>query len=191
MLLSGLLVLCLTSCGSKPNVSTPSSSSVPPSQSSSIVPAPPSSELTPNMPESAVQSGKILALGAPEISGFPSDITVGTKKELDKWTDLIKSGKITSIAVNNMNDSEAELSTEAARSILKVLVDADLKLYDRLGNPMTGGAIHILAYDSSGVILFHSVYNGEWFSVAFEGEKTAHVFNGEGSLLDTLSGHIS
>ena len=184
-------MLCLTSCGSKPNVSTLSSSSVPPSQSSSIVPAPPSSELTPNMPESAVQSGKVLALGAPEISGFPSDITVGTKKELDKWTDLIKSGKITSIAVNSMNDSEAELSTETARYILKILIDADLKLYDRLGNPMTGGAIHILAYDSSGMMLFHSVYNGEWFSVAFKGENTAYVFNGEGSSLDSLSDYAS
>lgn len=143
------------------------------------------------MPESAVQSGKVLALGAPEISGFPSDITVGTKKELDKWTDLIKSGKITSIAVNSMNDSEAELSTETARYILKILIDADLKLYDRLGNPMTGGAIHILAYDSSGMMLFHSVYNGEWFSVAFKGENTAYVFNGEGSSLDSLSDYAS
>ena len=154
-----LSILSLTSCGSEP---------------------------TQNAPESAVRSGKVLALGAPELSGFPSEISVGTQKELDKWTDLIKSGNIASIAVNSMNDSESELSTETARSILKILIDADLKLYDRLGNPMTGGAIHILAYDSSGTMLFHSVYNGEWFSVAFKDENTAYAFNGEGGSLDEL-----
>lgn len=183
-------MLSLTSCGSKPSDSTPGSSSVPASQSSSTEAAPPSSEEAPNSPEIAVQSGKVLALGDPQLTGFPSDSAVATQNELDKWTDLIKSGNIASIAVNNMNDSEAELSTETARSIFKVLAEAELKLYDKLGNPMTGGSIQVIAYDSSGTTLFHSVYDGEWFRVAFADETTAYVFNGEGSSLNTLSEYI-
>ena len=58
-----------------------------------------------------------------------------------------------------MSDSESEFSVEQVISILEVLMSADLKLYDILGNPSTGGVVHIRAHDSGEKILFSATYN--------------------------------
>ena len=138
-------------------------------------------------PEASVQSGIICALGDPRFSGFPTDWVVGTQKELDRWEALIRSGKTATIAVCNMNAYEAELSAEDARAIVKTLADAELKLFDRVGNPATGGSFQVIAYDASGSVLFCSYYDGEWFGVTFEGDENGYIFNGKGSGLDALA----
>ena len=86
-----------------------------------------------------------------------------------------------------MNAYEAELSAEDARAIVKTLADAELKLFDRVGNPATGGSFQVIAYDSSGSVLFYSYYDGEWFGVTFEGDENGYNFNGKDSGLDALA----
>ena len=86
-----------------------------------------------------------------------------------------------------MNAYEAELSAEDARAIVKTLADAELKLFDQVGNPPTGGSFQVIAYDASGSVLFCSYYDGEWFGVTFEGDENGYNFNGKDSGLDALA----
>ena len=154
-----------------------------PSEAQSSSPQPKESELEP-------RASKILPLGDIRLS-FPSDTEIASQKELDKWISTIGSDMIARVDVCNMSDLESELSTDKVNSILEILMSADIKLYDILGNPPTGGVVHIIAYDSDEKILFNATYNGEWFSVSFNGESKAYIFNGEATSLDNLSDLIS
>jgi len=136
-----------------------------------------------------VQSGKILVYTNEKIAGFPSQV-LGTQNELSRWEDIAQSSNIIHIEVCNMENVEEDLPLELAESIVDVLTTAKLKLFDSLGNPMTGGGIHVIAYDEDGKVLFHTVYDGEWFSVQFENEALAYVFDGSGTILDNLSNYI-
>lgn len=192
------MVLLLSGCGAQElqgdsgslpeNGSSLSQSSA---LSSSDTTASQSSDAAESGSDVSMQPNRILALGDPILLNFPSDITVGTQSELDRWNELIGAGKVARIDVCNMNDTESELSGDIASTIIKTLIGAELGFYDTLGNPMTGGSFHVIAYDASGAILFQSSYDGEWFSVAFDSENTAYVFNGKGSSLDRLSKLLS
>lgn len=174
-----MLMLMLAGCGSD---------SPPPSTEPD--PAPPASS-QPEAPTPAVQSGRILAMGDPALERFTADCTAGTQQELDRWHGSIDaSGKIAALDVCRMHEAEAPLPADQISGVIKLLMGADLALYEALGNPPTGGSTKIIAYDADGAPLFHAMYNGEWFWVLFGEEDLAYVFNGEGSSLDQLTEHI-
>jgi hypothetical protein len=181
-----LIVLALASCGLNPQAEISSSGkSYSQSKESSSVPgssAPAVSAASPSV------SGKIVPLGDARLQ-FPADVYVGSQDELEQWESLIKSDRLHRILVCNMNDAESELSKEQVANIISILRQADLTLYNSLGNPPTGGAIHIVAYESDDVVLWHGVYNGEWFMVSF-GNSSVYVFNGEDEVLNSLSQEI-
>jgi|GEM_PF-6771229 len=173
------------------NVQTPSqSSSVASSQSSSkassssVAPSSQEQSLPSSSSSSETITSKIVPVGDGSLS-FPSDTHAGTQEELDDWYSLIGKGSAARINVCNMNDSEAELSEGQFNSIMKTLAGANLSVYEALGNPMTGGAVHVVAYNSADNKIWHVVYNGEWFMVDL-GSGSASIFNGEGAGLDDL-----
>lgn len=180
------LVLTLGGCGSSKEAGIPGAGSLSPSASQpfSQSPSEPDSE-TP-----LTQTGRVLALGDPRLVVFPADLAVATQQELDRWNHLIGSGTVAKLEVCNMNSAETPLSADQISGVLKTLMGADLKLYETLGNPTTGGTIHVIAYDAADAVLFHVRYDGEWFSAAMGEEKTAWIFNGAGTSLDRLAERI-
>lgn len=170
--------------------SSASSSSTPPSVSSKAsAPAQSASEKAsqPSSSQSVALEtipSKIVPVGDESLS-FPSDTHAGTQEELDRWHSLISEGTAARINVCNMSESEAELSEGQFNSIMKTLAGAEISIYEELGNPMTGGAVHVVAYNSKGSKVWHVVYNGEWFMVDFTSGSVC-IFNGEGTTLDDL-----
>lgn len=130
--------------------------------------------------------GTVVPLGDARLAGFPSQIHPGTQEELDRWSTLIQDTAPASLYACNMNDTEGTLTAEQVDAILELLRTVQPALYDSLGNPMTGGAVQLAAYDGQGQLLWYVVYNGEWFQLAFGDSDSAAVFDGTGSGLDQL-----
>ena len=190
LILALSLTISLASCGSKngagsqpePQASVESVSSSVPESSSEPEPKSSAAELN-------VAGGKILAMGDSEF-GIITERKAGSRYELEKWKEIISSPNIATIDACDMHQEEAELSSEQANAIVKILKSADVGIYESLGNPVTGGAVWVIAYDSSSTHLFRVLYDGMWFSVAFGTDSTAYVFDGEGTSLDELSSVI-
>lgn len=159
------------------------------SNSSSAPSSPAPSSPAPSTESSGVLTGKTLELSNRKLTSFP-DRVLGTENELRRWEEVVQSQKVVHIEVCNMNSEEKELPPGNAASIMDILTSADVKLFDSLGNPSTGGGIHVIAFDESGDAIFHIVYDGEWFSVQFEDETSSYVFDGTGGSLNTLPDYI-
>ncbi len=191
-LVMGLALLALAACTKSAAPSSSAAPSAPPES-----PMPPLSISPPSQSQSAAESkpvaaapkAKVLALGDTKLD-FSSEIQVATQSELEKWNELIGAGTVAGLEVCNMNDAESELSADSSGAILAALMDADLRLYHTLGNPITGGSVHVIASDSSGSKLLHAVYFGEWFTVVFGNEDVGYVFDGAGTSLDDISAEI-
>lgn len=130
-------------------------------------------------------SGRLLPMGDEAFAGFPQG-SIATQAELERWRDAMEEWKIVSIEVCDMGEQERELSADAAAGVLNFLSQADLKLYETLENPPTGGSFSVNAYDDSSALVFRTVYNGEWLMVQFAGEDTAYIFDGSEAGLDGL-----
>jgi uncharacterized protein YkwD len=87
-----------------------------------------------------------------------------------------------------MSDGTAPLPAATAEQLLQILQNAQLGLFEELGNPNTGGSTELAAYDQAGAKLFHCVFDGFWFRVQFAEEDTAYVFDGSTLDYQTLSG---
>ncbi len=191
-IVTGLALLALAACTKSAAPSSSAAPSAPPESpmpTLSISPPSQSQSAAESKPVTAAPKAKVLALGDTKLD-FPSEIQVATQSELEKWNELIGAGTVADLEVCSMNDAESELSADSASAILTALMDADLRLYHTLGNPITGGSVHVIASDSSGSRLFHAVYFGEWFTVVFGNEDIGYVFDGTGTSLDDISAEI-
>ncbi len=177
LVLCASLMLALVGCGG-------STEQAPPSPSSrSIEVAPPSSPAP--EPPPAVQGGRVLAAADERITGFPAQV-LGTQEALERWEDLAGSGKAVFLEVYSTDGDGGQLSADEAAAIADTLSSAELRLFSSLGNPITGGGIHIIGCDGEGAMLYHTVFDGSWFSVQFAGEDAAYVFDGENTTLNDL-----
>lgn len=138
----------------------------------------------PEAPETAV-TGSLLPLGAPEFEGFPDGV-LASGEELARWQELTEPGAIASVLVCDMGEEGRELTASSAAQVVKTLENAQLGLYETLGNPITGGSFFVGAYDASGALLFRAAYNGEWLTVQFDGEGEGYIFDGSAAGLDKL-----
>lgn len=173
-----------------PSSSEPSSVESEPEESSTPESPSPSEESVPDPvlePQSDSQTGRILAMGN-ELLNFSGESKVGTQDELDRWETAVNDPAITRIDFCNMHQEEQELPAEQEEKILTALRGAELRLYDSLPNPSTGGACHVIAYDGRENIVFQARFMWDWFCVRFGGEDVQYVFNGEGTSLNDLFG---
>ena len=107
-------------------------------------------------------------------------IQAGTQKELAEWQDRVRSENVSQIVVSNMSTAETELTSDQIKTILQTLQNADFKLYNEpFGNPPTGGASIIVAYNLDGNQFWRAIYNGAWLVVAFDNDDNEYVFNAE------------
>lgn len=138
----------------------------------------------PEPPEIAI-TGTLLPLGSPEFADFPQGV-LASQEELEHWQALAQPGSVAAIQVCDMGDQQRELTPDAAARIVSLLTEAQLNLYDTLGNPMTGGIFQVNAQDASGAILFRAAYDGEWLTVQFGGEEESYIFDASAAGLDQL-----
>lgn len=126
--------------------------------------------------------GEFVPLGDERLT-LPVKRQYGTQEDLDRWYDLIQTAKINRMVFNNMNGTPGELSAGVERQIRTLLQSAEVALYppETREDPVTGGGVAVIAYDSEGQKLFGAAYIGNWFTVQFGEEDTCCIFNGEGS----------
>lgn len=196
LLLAVVLCLCLSACGG--GTEKPSSGSAPSSSSTSSQPgnkpedpsspesSSPDEDPEPD-PEPSLQPGRILAMGNERLS-FSGDTAKGTQAELERWQTAVRDPDIVRLDFNNMHQEEQELPAEQEQMILAALRNAELRLYDDLPNPSTGGACRVIAYDGEESTLFQVNFMGDWFQVQFDDQGVWYVFDGEGTTLNDLFG---
>lgn len=202
ILLSALLLL--SGCGRAERTpamepksgSSPASETIPPPSSSKTEPEESPAPETPSSgeesasdpePQPGSRTGRILAMGN-ALLDFPGESKAGTQAELDLWEAAVNDPALARIDFSNRHDTERELSAEEEQKILTALRDADLRLYDSLPNPSTGGGCQVIAYDGRENIVFHANFMGDWFCVRFGDEDIKYVFDGEGTTLNDLFG---
>ena len=171
MLLALAMLLC--ACGGPaeaPAEETPEA----PSQSEAA--AEPESEPEPE--PVALQEGIIYPLDGQITSSWAQKTTEATQTELDRWTEAVHSGQIARFDARTTNEVGAVLPVAAAETLLQNLQQAQLGLFETMGNPATGGGVNVAAFDQEGAVLFHCVFDGNWFTVRFAEEDTAYVFDG-------------
>lgn len=175
-----LALMLLAACGAKEQVPAME----PKDQSSSISKPAPAPDPTPS-PLPDLLPGRVLALGDALLE-FTGENKAATQTELKRWQTAVNDPAIVRLDFNNMDKNEKDLSVEEEQDILAALRSAQLRLYDALPNPSTGGGRAVIAYDDKENILFHAVYMGDWFCVKFGSENAIYVFDGEGTTLDAL-----
>ncbi len=177
LVLCASLMLALAGCGG-------STEQAPPSPSSRSIEVAPSFSPAPEPPP-AVQGGRVLAAADERITGFPAQV-LGTQEALERWEDLAGSGKAVFLEVYSTDGNGGQLSADEAAAIADTLSSAKLRLFSSLGNPITGGGVHVIGCDREGAMLYHTVFDGSWFSVQLAGEDAAYVFDGENTTLNDL-----
>ena len=113
---------------------------------------------------------------------------LGTEKDLTRWREVIHADNIAKVtAKDNSMTEPMELSAETAERMIKALADSEsaLKLFEKLQNPATGGALRLTAYDADGNVLFTAVYTGNWLVVTFGQETVNYIFDASGCGLES------
>ncbi len=97
---------------------------------------------------------------------FGSETEVlGTNEDLDSWLKAISErGSVAKLMVSTMN-SERDLTPNEIDTILDTLENLSPSVMDELGNPATGGATHVAAFDRSGNRLWVVTLNCDWLIV--------------------------
>jgi hypothetical protein len=156
-----------------------------PARSDSVDPAQSSEEApgasVPALPDEP-RISLILPMGDARLA-FPSDWRVGLQEGLDEWKQIISDA--VRIDVCNMDDAEATLTDEQFHAVITTLNDASMTTYESVGNPMTGGSVHVVAYDASETKIWHIAYDGAWLIVD-RGQGYAEIYNGEDPALMNL-----
>ncbi len=181
------LAVLLCACGTPaeaPAEEIPESSS----QTEEVAEPEPEPQPEPEPEPVAMQEGTIHPLGGQITSSWAQQTVEATQTELDRWTEAVNSGLIARFDARTMNEAGAPLPVDVAETLLQNLQDAQLGLFEEMGNPATGGSVSVAAFDQDSKVLFHIVFDTYWFTVRFAEEDTAYVFDGSKVDWDGISG---
>ncbi len=189
-----IATIFLSSCGTNHENSSQSSEPPPVSSTSESQTQSSSAQASANVDESESSQtlsihGVVLQDGDDKFS-FLGDITAATKEDsLTKSYMIADMGNVVSeiqISLMDVNE-QRDLTPDEITSIISVLQNSEIGVYDTLGNPPTGGNyFNLIAYDTSNKVYLHLAFNGEWVLFAMPDGKTL-VFNGENSGLEKIS----
>lgn len=146
-----------------------------------------SNEISNTAAASAVKGGMFLVTGTgPSLEIV--DRVCGTEAEWTRFMNVLHSGEIARIDMDLWyTEFASRLPDTAAARILELLSNAQMKLFEEMDNPTTGGLDRIYAYDENGVLLLNVGYDGYWLSVCFPGDTKIYTFDGENCGLDELN----
>lgn len=127
--------------------------------------------------------GEVVSMDDQRMAGPLLKRSYGTQTDLDRWNDLIQTARINRFVVCRTGAQPGELPVAVEGQLRTLLQSAQLALYppETKEDPVTGGGITIIAYDSQGERLFSAAYIGNWFTVRFGEEETEVIFNGKES----------
>lgn len=147
----------------------PSSSSVPETSSS----APSSGESSSSIPEQKGVTGA-LVMNSGSIFGSATEV-LGTDADLNAWNKAI-SGRdsIAKVLVSTMN-MERDLTENEISTVLDTLENLSPTVMDELGNPATGGATNVAAFDKNGNRLWSITLNSNWLIVQVAGDDSRRI----------------
>lgn len=78
------------------------------------------------------------------------------------------------LLVSTMN-TERDLTEEEVNTVLDTLEGLSPAVMAELGNPATGGATNVAAFDQSGSRLWSVTLNSNWLIVQIGGESERHI----------------
>ena len=179
------VMLLLTACG---GAQVPPEESPEDSSQSEVAPQPEVPEEEPEPQPVVMQDGTIFPISGALTPAFAENLAAADQTQLDRWNEAVGSGLVARLDGRTMSDGTAPLPADTAQLLLQNLQNAQLGLFEELGNPNTGGSVELAAYGQDGAKLFHCVFDDYWFCVQFATEETAYVFDGSALDYQTLSG---
>ncbi len=100
---------------------------------------------------------------------------LGTEADLEAWNQAISDrDSIARLLVSTMN-TERDLTEEEVNTVLDTLEGLSPAVMAELGNPATGGATNVAAFDQSGSRLWSVTLNSNWLIVQIGGESERHI----------------
>lgn len=100
---------------------------------------------------------------------------LGTEADLEAWNQAIADrDSIARLLVSTMN-TERDLTEEEVNTVLDTLEGLSPAVMAELGNPATGGATNVAAFDQSGSRLWSVTLNSNWLIVQIGGESERHI----------------
>lgn len=100
---------------------------------------------------------------------------LGTEADLEAWNQAIADrDSIARLLVSTMN-TERDLTEEEVNTVLDTLEGLSPAVMAELGNPATGGATNVVAFDQSGSRLWSVTLNSNWLIVQIGGESERHI----------------
>ena len=100
---------------------------------------------------------------------------LGTEADLEAWNQAIAGrDSIARLLVSTMN-TERDLTEEEVNTVLDTLEGLSPAVMAELGNPATGGATNVAAFDQSGSRLWSVTLNSNWLIVQIGGESERHI----------------
>lgn len=100
---------------------------------------------------------------------------LGTEADLEAWNQAIADrDSIARLLVSTMN-TERDLTEEEVNTVLDTLEGLSPAVMAELGNPATGGATNVAAFDQSGSRLWSVTLNNNWLIVQIGGESERHI----------------
>ena len=98
---------------------------------------------------------------------------LGTEADLEAWNQAIADRD--SIDHYAGVDAFADLTEEEVNTVLDTLEGLSPAVMAELGNPATGGATNVAAFDQSGSRLWSVTLNSNWLIVQIGGESERHI----------------
>lgn len=144
-----------------------------PSSESSFSSTPSSGESSSSMPEQEGITGA-LVMNSGSIFGSATEV-LGTDADLNAWNKAI-SGRdsVAKVLVSTMN-TERDLTENEISTVLDTLENLSPTVMDELGNPATGGATNVAAFDRNGNRLWSVTLNSNWLIVQVSGDNSWRI----------------
>ena len=100
---------------------------------------------------------------------------LGTDADMNSWNKAI-SGRdsIAKVLVSTMN-MERDLTENEISTVLDTLENLSPTVMDELGNPATGGATNVAAFDKNGNRLWSITLNSNWLIVQVAGDDSRRI----------------
>ena len=142
--------------------------------SSTIIVVPPVSSGTPE--EGQITGALVMTNG--DIFGTGTDV-LGTDADLDAWNQAISErDSIAGLLVSSRNidmNTERDLTDEEITTILDTLEGLSPSVMEEMGNPATGGATNVAAFDRNGNRLWSITLNSNWLIVQVAGDSSRRI----------------
>ena len=155
----------------EPESENPSSSG-----SSTVIELTPSSQAESTSSDGSQAAGLTGALVTNDGAVFGTGENIlGTDADLAAWNAAISERDAVSRVLVSTWNTERDLTADEVNTVLDTLEGLSPTVMAELGNPATGGATNMAAFDQNGNRLWSATLNTNWLIVRIAGDNTGHI----------------